>query len=248
MMTFRRAGVLAPPAFLLVLVCAAAVAQPEPAFDHLQCFRIKDALARGLATADLVPQQSPPFVTQHGCKIKLPARHYCTAVSKQSLEPPPTHPVAGPDVHEFLCYDVRCERGVDPGSAITVEDQFGSRTVTLSRARGRRLCVPAVRPQLTPTPPTPTAPTPTPTIGADPPCFWDGQQCQGSCSMGPCVYDGAQNKCVCPAAFDLACDQFALGACAGHLCFAPGQVCVPGSQPTVGLGCHCVVPTPIPSP
>ncbi len=226
-------------------LASAAISPPAPPFDHLQCFPVKDALPRGSATADLVPAQGAPFAPQPGCKIKLPARYYCTDVSKQNLDPAAKLPISGDDARDYLCYTVACGKGARPAPAsqILVSDQFGSRTVATTR-RTRQLCVPAVRTQPTPTP----SPVVTPTVVVEPPCSFDGQECQGTCQTGRCVYDPDQNRCFCPQAFDAACDQFAQGVCAGHFCFGPGEVCVPGAQPTLGLGCACVNPTPTPAP
>ncbi len=240
-MRVRRLGSFVVVAAAALSLRSEAAAQSGGAFDHLQCFAIRDPVLRGAATADLVPEQAPSFLAQRGCKIKMPARFYCTDVRKQNLNPPPALPIGGEEAGDYLCYRVACPQGTSPDasrSGILVEDQFGARDIKIAR-RAQLLCVPA-QPQ-----PTPTS---TPNVGADPPCSFDGQECQGACSTGRCVYDPNQNRCVCQGAFDVACDQFAQGVCAGHLCFAPGQVCAPGAQPTIGLGCQCVVPTPQPTP
>jgi hypothetical protein len=105
-----------------------------------------------------------------------------------------------------------------------------------------------ITPSPPPATPTPT-PTPTPTVGHDPNCFFDGAECQGGCSTSTrCLYDPNQNACICPPVFDLECNQFAMGACGGHLCYGPGQTCVVGPQPSAGSACHCVNPTPEPTP
>jgi hypothetical protein len=215
-------------------------ASAQPAFDHLQCFPIKDSLARGAATADLVPEQGPPFATQSGCTIKLPARYYCTDVRKENLQPPPASSVGGGDARDYFCYRLACPRGTGPavGAGLFAEDQFGGRTITLRK--GTLFCVPAVRP-------TPT-PTPAPTPDSDPGCSFDGEQCQGVCGTFACLYDPNQNRCICPAVFDIACDQFAQGTCGGHLCRRPDESCFPDPQSTLGPGCRCLLPSPQPTP
>lgn len=235
-----------------------APAQPVPSFDHLQCFEIHDPIPRATATTDLVPKRGPPFQVASGCKVRFPAKYYCTDVSKQNVQPPPTGSPDGSDVGEYFCYRLACPRETAPerGSTIAAADQFGTRVIKLAK-RSPLLCVPAARSE----PPTPTpavtptssndvftpstSPSPSPTADAD--CFFDGVECRGQCfTSGRCLFDPAQNRCVCPAAFDMDCNQFAVFAqCpSGLLCPAPGQVCVLADPPE----CRCVSPTPQPTP
>jgi hypothetical protein len=231
-------------------------AQPIPSFDHLQCFEITDSTARDTASADLVPEHGPPFPITQRCKIRFPAKYFCTDVSKQNVQPPPTGSQGRGDVGEYFCYRLACPRETAPerGSTIAAADQFGARVIKLAR-RSPLLCVPAIRsvpptptPAVTPTPSSDVfTPSPSPSPTADPDCFFDGAECRGPCSTsGRCLFDPAQNRCVCPAAFDMDCNQFGVFAqCpSGLLCPAPGQVCVLVDPPE----CRCVSPTPQPTP
>jgi hypothetical protein len=236
-----------------VALARTASAQPAPSFDHLQCFEITDPMPRGTATTDLVPQHGAPFQVAAGCKVRFPAKYYCTDVSKENVQPPPPGSPAGGDVGEFFCYRLACPKTTAPprGSTIAAADQFGARVITVAK-RSALLCVPAARPvPPTPTPavtPTSNPATPTPTIGADPGCSFDGIECQGACfTAGRCQYDPGQNRCVCPAATDMECNQFGVITQCGHgglLCPGPGQTCVLAEGPS----CQCVRPTPLSTP
>src|SRR5262245_4326378 len=72
---------------------ATAQVPPEPVFDHLKCYPVRDGLRNQLYTADLVPLDDSVFVTENGdavsgtprgCRIQVPAREFCTAVSKEN--------------------------------------------------------------------------------------------------------------------------------------------------------------------
>jgi hypothetical protein len=93
----------------------------------------------------------------------------------------------------------------------------------------------------------PTTPTPTitasPGVRADPPCSFDGTECQGFCFTGRCIYDEGTNACICQPAFDVACDEFALGGCGGHACFGPGEICVTIAESLTVPMCGCVPPS-----
>ena len=101
---------------------------------------------------------------------------------------------------------------------------------------GRAHPTPTTTPSATTTPTATATVTVKPTPGADPPCSWDGIECQGGCFTGRCIYDQSVNRCVCPFAFDVDCGSFPPGGCAGSACFAPGQTCIPVSD----FGCLCV--------
>ena len=135
---------------ILVMAFDSANAQP---FDHLQCFKIRDTLRRGSATADLVPERQPPAPA--GCKIKLPATMYCTSTAKENLDPPPVAAVGGGHPGDFFCYNVRCPRR--PHTSSSAQDQLGQRTFTLGSSQ--LLCMP-VAPPSSPTP----IPTATPKL------------------------------------------------------------------------------------
>ena len=243
-------------AFWITVVAAAfastARSQPGPSFDHLQCFEITDPMPRDVATGDLVPEHGTPFQTASGCRVRFPAKYFCTDVRKENVQPSPPASIGGAGLGEYFCYRLACPRATAPerGSTVAAADQFGGRVIKLAK-RSPLLCVPATRgvpptttPAATPTVTgagTPTA-TPTPDFG----CFFDGGECQGACTTstsGRCLWDPAQGRCICPAAFDMDCNQFNVVAQCGHgslLCPAPGQVCVL----TEGPSCLCVAQPP----
>jgi hypothetical protein len=245
--------VLASAATTVFVLAAATSASAQPTFDHLACWTIKDTLPRGNARADVVPD-APPFLAAAGCKIKLPAREYCTRAAKENLEPPPVATIGADQPGDYFCYKVVCPRGADLGGAgFASGDQFGRRAIGVRKPQ--RLCVPAARATPTPTA-TPSNPTPTVTStagggGHDPGCSFDGNECQGFCNTtGRCVWEPNQQRCICPAFFDADCNH-SIVSCGGGLCFGPGQVCRPNPQSTAQL-CACVAatatPTPLPTP
>jgi hypothetical protein len=252
-----RVPVLVSAATTVFVLAVTTAASAQTVFDHLACWAIKDTLPRGNARADVVPA-APPFLAAAGCKIKLPAREYCTRAAKENLVPPPAATIGADEPGDYFCYKVVCPRSADlQGAGFASGDQFGRRAVFVRKPQ--RLCVPATRATPTPTPvPTSTNPTPTVTStpgggGHDPGCSFDGTECQGFCSTsGRCVWEPNQQRCVCPPAFDFDCAH-SIASCGGGLCFGPQQACRPVPQATFQL-CACVsstatpTPTPLPSP
>ena len=155
------------------LIAAAASPTYGQTFDHLQCFKIKDSLARGRVTADLVPEHQPPFGDALGCKIKLPATLFCTDVAKENVQPPAPLAVGGDTARDYFCYRVSCSKRAEVTTQ--AEDQFGARVIRIRSAP--LFCVPAVRPT-----PKPTAtPTPTPVFCNDS----EAPACNGVCEVVP---------------------------------------------------------------
>jgi hypothetical protein len=160
-----------------------AVAQTTTTFDHLKCFGVKDGLSGQLYTADLIPENSI-LATENGdrveggrlvkgCRIRVPALEFCSAVSKENATNvrsgnPPPGASAGADAGQFMCYRLICPNDrVKP--QLNVTDQFGSRSITVSN-RPKMLCAPIESNVATPTP-TPTgsvSPTGTPTPSGTP--------------------------------------------------------------------------------
>lgn len=163
-----------------------AVAQTMTTFDHLKCYGVRDGLKGQLYTADLVPENSI-FTTEDGdrveggklvkgCRITVPAKQFCTAVSKENATNvrgggPPPGAAAGPDAGQFMCYRLTCP-GDRVKQQLNVTDQFGSRSITVND-RPTMLCAPIESNVATPTP-TPTGspgggtPTPTPVVTGTP--------------------------------------------------------------------------------
>jgi hypothetical protein len=134
---------LAAAAFGLPLLTTGAHAgRLEPVFDHLKCFEITDRLSRTALTADLTPEQSPPFDDQR-CRIELPASHFCTPTAKSDVrtrggDAYPTLAVAAGETRDFLCYRLRCAKERE---SVTTTDQFRSREI--STRRSDFFCAPA---------------------------------------------------------------------------------------------------------
>src|SRR5262249_41419654 len=148
----------------------------------------------GMWTADLVPEQMPPFVVEPGCKIKSPARYFCIDVEKTNVAPTPPLQVVGLKAQDYLCYVLSCPVPV-PTPSLPVADQFGQGTTQI-RKNQKLICAPAYKVGVpTPTPtatPTPPPPTTTPT-----PCG-----CVGGPNNGlPCTVnvDCPGGFCPCPS-------------------------------------------------
>jgi hypothetical protein len=150
----------------------------EDTFDHLQCFAIRDGLRRQAFELDLVPENAL-FVDEDGqpvdddgtfgrCRVQLPARELCIAVSASNasdvMQVVPGAP-PGPPAGEFLCYNLRCPES-NARVRVNVRDPFGLRRIEV-RSRPERLCAPATREDGTGATPTP-GPEPTPTAGGEP--------------------------------------------------------------------------------
>ncbi len=175
----RRVGYLLVVA--ACLVAGNADAQTS-VFDHLQCHKLKDGLRRSSVTADLNPEQAPPFALAPGCRVKFPAKLFCIDVEKTNVEPPGTTlPISGNTTRDFLCYAVRCPTPAGGFPTLTVSDQFGERTITVKPSN--YLCAPAIEGP---------APRPTPR-----PCGDGGGQCNAVC--------GGTDDCLfVPQGFELA--------------------------------------------
>jgi hypothetical protein len=138
-------------------------------------------VSRGTFTADLVPEQSPPFPIEPGCRIKLPAKLFCTDVRKTNVQPAPPLQVDGADARDYFCYAVSCP-SAPVADDLQLRDQFGNRLVTVKSAK--MLCAPA-------------EPVPSPTSTAVNCQLAAFPACDGVCSGPPsgCVPLG--NACVC---------------------------------------------------
>src|SRR5690349_5850121 len=91
----------------LLLCGSVAWAQATP--DHLQCFKIKDAAAKKVYTADLTPGNNA-FPAATGCSIFVPAKLLCIDVVKSNVmpAPQPTPPAAA--AQTYLCYKAKCPK------------------------------------------------------------------------------------------------------------------------------------------
>jgi type 1 fimbria pilin len=132
-----------------LIVCAAGVAAlyltwaapagAQPVADHLKCYKVRDPQARTSYTADL-----EGLVAEPGCRISVPAKTACVPATKTNVTPAPPGGGGTGTPNPFLCYKVKCPKVTPPTVALT--DQFGSRTVTPSKAS--LVCAPAMSPTL----------------------------------------------------------------------------------------------------
>jgi hypothetical protein len=162
---------------LFVLLAATAGAQA----DHLQCFKIKDAIAKATYTVNLAPTDAR-FPVATGCAVRLPAKLLCIDVV-QTIVPPPTPPGAGPGnpAQKYLCYKVKCPKATPTA---TIQDQFGTHQVTVKGTS--LLCAPAPTSSSTTTTTTSTTTTSSGCASAAD-CPPSNSPCQGAtCTAGVC--------------------------------------------------------------
>ena len=119
----------------LLAVCLTWAAPPAlgQVPDHLKCYKIKDSLPKTTYTADL-----GGLVAEPGCTIKVPATMACVPATKTNVVPAPPGGGGTGTPNSFFCYKVKCPKATLPPLAGT--DQFGTRTVTPSKAK--LLCAP----------------------------------------------------------------------------------------------------------
>lgn len=197
------AAALMAAAFVLGLAATAADAQP---FDHLKCYKVKDASSFS-ATADLFPSDSLTYESDAGCSIKVRSRQLCVPVSKGLLtSDSPQLDIGGIDLaNAFLCYKVRCPATQLPPT-IQMSDQFG--THTLSGLRTATVCTPAI----TGTPPVTTTTTSTLPDGVIRDCTnATPPNCDGTCNNFNFACVEQAGACVCEYY-----DVFAPCPMAGH--------------------------------
>ena len=128
----------------IATACAFACASESSAqtYDHLQCFKIRDVKTFSAASVDL-----DALLVQFGmqsCTIKGRAKKFCVPADKTvtSIEDGSVIPDTSEDLTlARLCYKLRCP--ATTAGAMTVSDQFGSRTVDSFKAV--ELCTPAVQ-------------------------------------------------------------------------------------------------------
>jgi len=154
--------------------------------DHLQCFKIKDTnTAKTTYHADLDPTDNA-FQVAAGCTIQVPAKVMCIDVDKQNVTPPPPGSDPGLPAQKYLCYKVKCPKDQP---AVSMQDQFGTHSITVKKAS--LLCAPEPAPVVSTT----TTTMGCPNVNADgdgyfaPPC---GNDCDDN---NPSVYPGAPEVC-----------------------------------------------------
>jgi hypothetical protein len=167
----------------IVLSCLlGAAVSVRAAGDHLECYRMRDSAARTRYTADLNGLAAEP-----GCVIKIPGQLLCVATTKTNVTPNPTGGGGTGPAGQFVCYKVKCPKGVL--APVAVSDQFGSRAVQPGTAK--ILCAPIATSTTTTTAP--------PVCGngiVEPPESCDGAACPGVAGGG-CYPPGDPAECTC---------------------------------------------------
>ena len=92
------------------------------AFDHLQCFKIKDNAAAATYVADIDPSDLTFAALPASCTIKVPAKLLCVDAEKTNVTPAPPGAADGLTAQPYLCYKAKCTK-VQPTTSVT--DQFG---------------------------------------------------------------------------------------------------------------------------
>jgi len=234
--------VLATVAFVLVTVPSASA----QVFDHLKCYKMKDA-HNFTAGADLTPFQNPPFPVEPGCKIKVKGKEFCIPVDKDLIpgaSNAPSAPVVGQALqNDFICYKMKCPNTGVQIPPLVVSDQFGSRT--LKKFVAKKLCTPAIKglpPTTTTTSTTSTSTTSTTTTTlVSNPCSVDPAtgMCDGVCPVQgeKCLVDPLTGMCDCqPLSAQCAYNSVTL-ACEG-LCMNTHENCV--ADPPGTNNCTCL--------
>jgi hypothetical protein len=225
----RRIRAVAACAALLIGLGAAG-ADAQPVFDNMKCYKIKDGVRSKQYTADLVPKLTHDFATQlgdrivggflvKGCRIKTPAKFFCTDVAAESAHDvlPPYDPtqwvVPGPESGDRLCYKLICPAELPKD--LPVIDAFGNRTIQL-RGRTEYFCTPVVRQN-----------------PSTDPCDMAGNgQCGGVCANGQVCLATSPSGCGC---VDPSEGCSVSQTCGAGFCGGVWETCV--ALPGGGCGC-----------
>jgi len=163
---FMAVGSLAIASILL------AAAPARAAFDHLQCFKIKDNAAAATYTANINPSDLTFSALPASCTIKTPAKMLCVDAEKTNVVPAPPGSADGLTAQQYLCYKAKCTK-VQPTATLT--DQFGSHGIQVKSTK--LVC----------------APIPPPCVDSDNDLFTD---CAGDCNdSNASVNPGAADIC-----------------------------------------------------
>jgi hypothetical protein len=132
-------------------------------FDHLKCFKVKDARLPVNHVLDFIPHENVTFPAFAGCKFGPRALTMCIDVAKQNVVPPPANPTdiafpplppappaddgtpgngtEVPNAWDYLCYKIKCPVPTPAITTFNVTDQFASGPVTVVM-KAFRLCAP----------------------------------------------------------------------------------------------------------
>jgi hypothetical protein len=143
-----------------------AAAPAGAAFDHLQCFKIKDNAAAATYTADIDPSDLTFAALPASCTIKVPAKLLCVDAEKTNVSPTPPGAADGVTTQPYLCYKAKCTK-VQPTASVA--DQFGLHSIQVKSTK--MVCAPIPPPSTTTTLP--------PCVDNDMDTFTD---CGGDCN------------------------------------------------------------------
>jgi hypothetical protein len=121
----------------LALAMTVAAVPAHAAFDHLQCFKIKDNSAPATYTADINPLDATFVAAPPGCEIKVPAKLLCVDAEKTNVAPTPPGAADGASAQPYLCYKAKCTK-VQPSTSVT--DQFGVHSIVVKSTK--MVCAP----------------------------------------------------------------------------------------------------------
>ncbi len=128
-----RLSLISTVPLTLLISCGTALAQTR---DHMKCYRVDD----GDHGSSVIDVETLPFGLDAGCTVIAKARELCVPAEPEVMGPAADSDFAGEELDgDRLCYRVKCPKRLLP--AFEVADRFGSRPVSVRRAR--KLCTPA---------------------------------------------------------------------------------------------------------
>ena len=231
-----------PKVFFAVIVSTSlSAAAPAGAGDHLACYKVKDTLPKQKFENVQLLSNTGDTAPLSGCAIATGAKFCCDAVDKLGVPAQPSGATdPGPALGKFCCYKVKCPNVA--GGALRVTDQFGSRTLSITKPP-KIICAPdvpttttTIATTTTTTTSSTTTTTTLPCIGevVGPACWYlgsDGDNCDTTCLNWGRVYDPATASYAGSGGTDAKCTAVltALGVGMGN---ASAADCG-----TEGLGC-----------
>ena len=130
----RMLLVAAAFAYVVTSAGSAMAACVGPTCDHLKCYKVKDSAPKASYTANV-----NGLSVEIGCTVKVPAKICCVPASKTAVTPAPPGGGGSGVPNTFCCYKLKCPK--QTLLPVTVQDQFGSRSVQPGTAK--YLCAPS---------------------------------------------------------------------------------------------------------
>ena len=171
-----------PKLLLIPCLCGALISSvPAAAGDHLACYPVKDTIPKQKIPNVSLLSSTGEGPNQTACTVATGARLCCDAVDKVGVPPQPGGaPSPGPAVSQFCCYKVKCPAGQT--GALVIQDQFGSRTLPVTKPP-KMICAPDVpSPTTTTTTTLPSCATDTDCAAAD---YCSANACVVGCRLSP---------------------------------------------------------------